>query len=996
MRSFLFFFITQQGGSNPQDLEAVYKLTNLPYNMHEHKGLLPGIPVSFLRYSFFDKAQKDNEDIKPLKTPLKLSVGMAPIEGQSWQKIEEFETDGYKVVITYDEKSAYFQAFPKTMNPKFFTGDVSSDLVRSQDVHLFDPVVAVGKNIEKGMNQFKWKVGSIKPLFGTAVNKQGAGMVFSNVSKGTIFSGQVKISDKTKEEITQHLAKAESFLKTYYDAMSALKKGDVMKYSKFLVKVVMQTHQSKIDPRTLTEGPYADWMNIENVKHWFANQWFGSDMDWLSAINEYYIATIEQGNPDQEALKAILVLSDWMHKEGLTQSGAFYMKKGFAMMLVPEYDKNTGRIDVFIDNSLISICFNHVRIIIRRGYERIPCVTWGAFETEIEYWNKEFNNFNKGKKEAVDEGQYHFSIDMNTVPETFKIFQDSFLVARDWKRLGGDVLIKDFVGVDRGIPVAKIYNEVHNTGTEPFKLKKMVMNIADYLHLSDSRNDMKENQYGMSPDYKQISLPIGFYMEGSPVFYGHEYDQFPKFQWKDFTDEYLKLKKQGKAPRYMVLYGFDRTVIYRIPEEFKEGDRIRLYNSDPARTNHKGWEKAQIEFQTNRVLKPGESAKSPEIESYVIWSSLASKNTNLYPDELEYLAPKWVQDVIGDVKSFLSIETDYAGAGATTALIKTAKTMKKIGNTEKYLQNRTDALKGVDFSLKHWKLLSENTNFMPSFGIMRYYGYLGYLADWAYEETGEQKYLDDLIELGDDILSLQITNPSLPNYGAFLINRPSEEAGANNLDDQGIKLWLLKIAYDRTGDIRYKQAVELFIKHWVQVHPLNYQFWGITKYFDLPPPEEQRVLPDGRKFDGKKLPKKGYRMVSEDHQVGPYGNAILAFGLAQWKGEIPRVSELLKAAMRYHTGRYRMHMLGIGGMRRHVYPYVDQPDTNVENQAAFLNFLMSLHKQETKQGVKVRTKPAPRPTPRVSSTPSSRAARKAAKGFSIVLSEVNKELAGSF
>jgi hypothetical protein len=191
---------------------------------------------------------------------------------------------------------------------------------------------------------------------------------------------------------------------------------------------------------------------------------------------------------------------------------------------------------------------------------------------------------------------------------------------------------------------------------------------------------------------------------------------------------------------------------------------------------------------------------------------------------------------------------------------------------------------------------------MPAFGIMRYYGFHVPVFDWAYEETHDPRYREAMLYIADRIAAseehdgLQVTNPSKPNYGAFVINEFSRAAGANNLDDQGVKLWALRIAFERTGDAKYRRSAALCIDHWVKIRPQDHLFYGISKLFD-------RYVPTGL-----------------DQQRTPYGHYSLMVGLKAWADSMPRARSLYEEGLLNATRRHLVHAVGLTGAYYMTFP----------------------------------------------------------------------------
>jgi hypothetical protein len=209
---------------------------------------------------------------------------------------------------------------------------------------------------------------------------------------------------------------------------------------------------------------------------------------------------------------------------------------------------------------------------------------------------------------------------------------------------------------------------------------------------------------------------------------------------------------------------------------------------------------------------------------------------------------------------------------------------------------RRAALRGAEFSLMAMTHLRNRFDLMPAYGIMRSYAFHVAVFDWAYRETCDSRYRDAMLYLCNQIASsdrtggLQVTEPTRPNFGAYLINEQSRTSGENDLDDQGMKLWALRIAYDRTGDARYRRSAELFVDHWIKVRASDHTFLGTSKVFDR------------------------YEVTGVEQRATPLGHYALMRGLAAWADIHPRARELYEAGLKNATERHTIHTVGTTGV----------------------------------------------------------------------------------
>lgn len=895
----------EYSGTNIQDLQVVYQVDGESLNLFEHRGLVPGLPISFEQFVLYDRRDLDGRapivPVRAAEQPLTLTLGLRPSGAGWWQTLESLELEGHRVLVLTDPAGdVYFLAAPLALASTWHFGDLASDLVVDALQHAPPD---------------------------RAQHRAAAALIIPRATSGLVLSGRV--ADRAM--LGTHLRQAVAFLDEHEQARRdfAARGERSQRFLRHYAHAFLQSHRSQHDPRRIMELPYGDAFYPSDVVHSSANVWYGSDQaSVLTGLVHYYRTT-----RDAEIVPAIAGITE-SSIEAMTPSGSVWMKRFDEMLVTKETDANTGRADAFIDNGGVAVNFNHRRLVLRRGYERIAGVTWGAFGAVVD-----------GRLESVDDPRYQFAVDSDSVPRHFRTDQESLSVARWFWRDDGALKIREIASVARGIPGARIRYEVENTGETAVKLEQLRLTVGDFFHYGDGSNEISQNRYGFSRVFEGVPLHVGLWMEGmSEPLWG---DNFPP-GWVDVTEHYRRHRS-----RFLVIYGYDKAQIYHLPER---ADRVLLYNiadqlpevraaehvAAPAlggKDGYRGWTRLELQYDVGRALGPGETQASPAIDSYTLWVPLFSADSDTVPDELQSLGPRWVELVEASARSsslaalrrdlaelpdraradriesllHTSIESDYAYTGMQAAWMEAADLFRDLSSTVKSREERSRhaerarrareaALRGAEFSLRAMTHLRNRFDLMPAFGIMRYYGFHVFVFDWAYRETCDPRFRDAMTYMADRIArserdgGLQVTDPAKPNYGGYVINEFSRAAGANNLDDQGIKLWALRLAFERTRDERYRRSAELCIDHWIKVRPSDHHFYGISKSFD-------RYVPTGL-----------------DQQRTPYGHYTLLIGLKSWSDLHARARELHARGLRNATERHLIHAVGVAGAYYMVFP----------------------------------------------------------------------------
>ncbi|HET9934316.1 MAG TPA: hypothetical protein VFQ35_26620, partial [Polyangiaceae bacterium] len=143
---------------------------------------------------------------------------------------------------------------------------------------------------------------------------------------------------------------------------------------------------------------------------------------------------------------------------------------------------------------------------------------------------------------------------------------------------------------------------------------------------------------------------------------------------------------------------------------------------------------------------------------------------------------------------------------------------------------------------------------------------------------------------------LQITDPKHPSYGAFLATAAARSSGATSLDDQGIRLWALRIAYERTHAVKYLRSAEALVNHFLRVRGEDHLFTGT-------------VFVDER-----------FREAGLSQGRTPLGQYALLAGLKAWSDLVPRARQLYAAGLEHATRRHGVHSVGWSGPYRMIFP----------------------------------------------------------------------------
>ena len=450
------------------------------------------------------------------------------------------------------------------------------------------------------------------------------------------------------------------------------------------------------------------------------------------------------------------------------------------------------------------------------------------------------------------------------------------------------------------------------------------MTIGDFLHYGDGPTEASQNRYGLSAVVEGTRQPVGLWMEGlrEPL-WGDTFGP----GWVDLTEIYRR-----HQPRFVVVYAHGKAEAYYLPEA---ADQLLVHNAatrPPGVDGYRGWTALQVRHRVGRMLTPGATYRSPPVYTYLMRAPLFSADADTVPDVLQSLLPLWTDLVeasrhhgsLASLRAELDARPDRQHAGWLARLLQTAlepddtsialqaawmaaaDRMADLAaaasnpDERRELERRTllireNALRGAHDSLTTLIELRGRSDLMPTYGIGSNHGFHVLVFDWAYRMTGDARFRAALLSLADQISTpearggLQVADASKPNFGGFILNERARAQGSNNLDDQGIKLWALRVAYERTGRRRYRRSAELFIDHWIKVRADDHQFFGITRLFDR------------------------YARTGAEQQMTSLGHNSLLIGLAAWADLHPRAARLRAEGMKNVTERHPVDAVGTTG-----------------------------------------------------------------------------------
>jgi hypothetical protein len=892
---------------NVQAFELEYAVESTGTRLREHKGLIPGLPVSFDRFRLEAPAGEGGAEGSAA-----LAIGLVPSDSPAWVGLESLTTAGYRVLLVTDAHGDhYFLAAPLSLAPSWYFGDVASDLV----VEALAPSLRASAGAPA-----------------SARNQAVAALFLPEVVAGTVLSGRVA----DRDELAGHLERAAAFLAEHDAALADLRAhgAEGLGFLRHYTHTFLDAHRSQFDPRALTAQPYGDHITATNAPEPTRGIRHGSDQ----ARALLGLVSYQRKTNDPSVTEAIWGLTE-ASMEAMTPSGAVFRSRFDEMLVAEEEDRATGRADAFIDNGGVSVSFNHQRLVIRSGAPRVPGATWGAFSMVL-----------GGRPESVEGGDYSFAVDGGSIPETVRADRETLDVARLFTRRDGSLRVRETVALARGVPAARVDEEIENRGALPRFLDEVRLTIGDFLHYGDGRTEAAQNRYGLSAVVEGARQPVGLWMEGmSAPLWG---DNFAP-GWVDLTEFYLRHR-----PRFLAVYGYDKAEVYYLPEAAYQLVAYNAATGPSSGDGYRAWTTLQVRYRVGRSLAPGDTYRAPAVYSYLMRAPLFSADEDTVPDALQSLVPLWTDlvEASRDHRSEASLrealdarpdreharrlarllhttlEPDDSSIALQAAWMASADRMAELaarapdradrGELERrVLLTRENALRGAYHSLTTLIALRSRSDLMPAYGIGSNYGFHLLVFDWAYRITRDARFREAFLLLADEISTseaeggLQVTDASKPNLGGYVLNDRARAQGSNNVDDQGIKLWALRVAYERTMNLQYRRSAELFIDHWIKVRAEDHQFFGTTKLFDR------------------------YVRTGAEQQTTPLGQSSLLIGLGAWADLHPTAARLHAEGLQNFTERHPVDAIGITGVLdggRSCGPNVVHFGTGTEVGGAFL------------------------------------------------------------
>lgn len=852
------------GGVNPQDIENVYELDRSCLAVLEHKGLVPGAPVSFVEFSVYDRdATPDDEEPVPVDPAAEagvLAVALTPLKELAWQDRRTFESNGYRVVIvTGSHDHSYFLAAPSSLEPRWAFGEAPTDL---------GPYVGNASDAEEG------GAGS------------AAALLIPHAARGALLSGVVRDAS----EIPALLERGGRFLTELAAAREELARSNTGAYSVYAARALVASHRSSRDPRSLTEFPYGDAPQPTNSASFSGAIRYGSDA--ASALRG--LSAVQRHSPDPELRRAIAEIAE-SSLQALTRSGATLSRRFDHMALVAEHDDTDGRSDVFIDNGAAAVAINHRRLVLSSGEPRMPGVTWGALGFTVD-----------GASTSVDEARYAFALDGTTLPAVVRPDQEELAVSRLFTPSSGPLQVRETAELRRRTPVVSVRYRFENRGPRSVALNEARITLGDFLEYGAGANERSQNRYGLSRVVDGVRLPVGFWMEHMPApLWGDNYGAGEV----DLSEAYHRL-----GSRFLVVYGYEKAQVYFLT---RRADQIVLRNvRAQAKGNYDGFTSLEVRYRLDATIEPHASFDLPEVLSYTLRAPLHSTDGDTIPDQLQELAPLWTrgvtgQDLEGTAKD-VALETDSNHAGLVYSWIVAAEALDGSGIAAPATSAgsgvsladklRQSALKGANFALGAVNQLRNAREFASTYAHGRDYGFHLAVFDWAYRRTCDTRYRDAFITLADDLVrsdrrdGLQISDPKHPSYGGYLKTASARAGGVTSLDDQGVRLWALRIAYERTRAPKYLRSAEALMNRYLRVRPEDHLFTGT-------------VLLDER-----------YRDADIAHGRTPLGQYALLSGLKAWSDVSSRARQLYASGLEHATRRHGVHSVGWTGPYRMIFP----------------------------------------------------------------------------
>ncbi|HET9960558.1 MAG TPA: hypothetical protein VFQ61_39075, partial [Polyangiaceae bacterium] len=599
--------LLEPSGVNAQEFENSYQLEGTSRDVHEHKGLVPGLPVAFAEFAFVERAshvREPGKELLPTTDPSgpvaqagvspALILTFAPLNHGVWRELSSASVGRHRVlVMSNDEGEVYFVAAPLALAPSWHFGAMGRDLV-AQAGPLPDPV--------------------------RARDQPAAILLLPRATRARLFSGKVKSS----AEIGGLLDQAEHFVDGAARARDQLDPGASSTVIRHYARALLETHRSRLDARLLTRFQYGDVEQPINASGGAGAIRFTSDQAAaLRALAHSYRRT-----RDPELLTSLRGLA-LASLAAIGPGGTIVDRRFDQMALLGNSDPKTARADAQIDNGGVAVTFNHRNLIFARGQDHLPGFTWGSLRLD------------SAANMLLDGETDEFAIDANSIPRTVDPAQSSLEISRWFS--SKHVRARETARVIRGLPAARISYMLEprtRHGSEPLSAN---VTLGDFLDYGSGNNEAFQNRFGLSRVIGGAPLPVAFWMEGAEApLWG---DNSPS-GLVDVTNEMKRLH-----PRFVAVYAYDRAALFYFT---KLPDQLFLRNVQGGMAgSYHGFTSLTARYEIP-AANDGQRTELSPVYGYTLWAPLYSEDDDGVPDQLQQLGKVWAN----------TIEDHERGAGA--------------------------------------------------------------------------------------------------------------------------------------------------------------------------------------------------------------------------------------------------------------------------------------------------------------------------------------------
>ncbi len=611
---------------------------------------------------------------------------------------------------------------------------------------------------------------------------------------------------------------------------------------------------------------------------------------WAGNTAQVLIALMSVSSPSAEASQKIVDMVDWLIGMQMA-SGSYLMKLGGYNGVYTKVESPNR-----LDNALIAVDVSQRQLTLLRGYENFSGGQIGAPGLVV-------RNTTSGATtdlSVLNEGTFTFNLlGITTNAQGDKTAQRSF--DSQYVTVIENVTIKDgFQSVEvsyeyrvkPGYEITKFYSGGFGNAASQYP---WTQNFVTFPQDDETK-------------YSADSFTVG--------------------QWPDFFSSIQN------GPGLVSLFSWDRALIGKLPNTRTytiDGDPV-TFSVNPSfamqvgqtENNARTWDNLRMEqsLDSSEYVTAGEVLTVGPSVYNVFWLPVPSTGSTLPPDLLE-LSVDWNDARQADEQDNISYESDYAYLAPAVALARAYNYLNPSTQTDLRNRARDSALLAAQYALDVYNAMLEdvrNGRSNPSYGIMRFYAYHVELFNWAYQVTNDSQWHNALVQLADGILALQVTDQADAKFGG--IKQNEGQFPGFLLDDQGMKLWALRKAFDVTGDTRYRTAAQRVIENWLKLSSEDGLFEGLTRDYDA----SQDVL------------------IGFNQQRTGYGQACMLYGLAHWSDVFSTAREKFLQGFQYFRDSDGFNGLTNHGIGPMLYVGKDSPfyfaDVNSELTPILLSSIL--------------------------------------------------------